>query len=358
MKMNPSHRRLAVIAAVSFLALVGAHAQSSATTEPVGFLDLTVAGGGTATAPVYTFATLGLLNPVLSQSTTTSAGGSSTLVDPTATWTDNLYNSTLAPVTPRTVTPPTHFVEITSGPGAGTTYDILATTASTKTLTLSEPLLAAITSGASYRIRAHWTIASVFGATNQNGLTGGTNSNAADQVQFFRSGAFVTYYYSTGGLGGTGWRQIGLAGDASADVIYPDDGMIIVRKQTAGVTLTVSGAVKTGQSSLPVVTGYSLLANIYATDMTFGSSGLYTGNASTGVAPGNGGSTGDQILMWNGSSYRTFYYGSGGLVGTGWKEFGVTGAATGTAIPVGSALFIKRAGAPFNWVSPQHPATF
>lgn len=348
-------RHLAVVVAFSALTLSGARAQTTATTDPVGFMTMAIAGGGTQAAPVYTFTTLGLMNPIGFQSTTTSVGTSTSLVDPNATWTDNQFNSVTVGA------PPTHFVEIVSGPGAGTTYDITATSAATKTLTLSDPLLSTIVSGASYRIRPHWTIAGVFGTTNQNGLTGGTNSGAADSIQLFRSGAFVTYYYSTGGLGGIGWKQFGASGDASTTVIYPDDGLVIARKQTASVNLVISGAVKTGQSSLSVVTGYSLLGNVYAAGMTLGSSGLFTDTTGdTGVKPGNGSTTGDQILIWNpaNTTYRTFYYGAGGLSGTGWREFGVSGDASGTAIVVGSALFMKRAGAPFNWVAPQHPASF
>lgn len=342
------------IAIFSATVLIASSEAQTASTDPVGFVTMAIAGGGTVSAPAYTFTSLGLVNSVAFQSMTTSVGGSTTLVDANATWTDNLYNSTTVGA------PPTHFVEIVSGPGAGTTYDITGTTASTKALTLSEPLLAGITSGASYKIRQHWTIASVFGATNQGGLNGGTNANAADQIQLFNNGGFVAFYYSTGGLAGVGWRQSGVSGSASAAVIYPDDGILIVRKQAAPVNLVIVGAVKTGQSSLPVVTGYSLLGNVYAAGMTLSSSGLYTGNSTTGVAPGNGSTTGDQILIWNGSSssYRKFFYGSGGLVGTGWKESGVAGDASGTAIAVGSALFVQRAGAPFNWVAPQHPASF
>ena len=146
-------RQLAAVAAISALTVTGADAQTTATTDPVGFLTMNISGGGSATAPVYTFTTLGLMNPVAFQSTTTSVGGSTTLVDANATWTDNLYNSTAAPVAPRTVTPPTHFVEIVSGPGAGTTYDILATNDAANSLTLGGPLLAGIVSGASYKIR-------------------------------------------------------------------------------------------------------------------------------------------------------------------------------------------------------------
>jgi len=360
MKTNTSlFRSLAAAVVLAFgTATHTSFAQTTSTTTPVGFVTIAIAGGGTPSAPAYTFTTLGLVNPIAFQSTTTtSTAGTATITDTAATWANNTYNSTTADA------PPTHFVEILSGPAAGSMYDIVTTNGTGQSLTVSPALAAGVTAGVSYAIRPHWTIASVFGPTvnTAGGLTGATTSGNADQIQLWRNGGFATYYYSTGGLAGTGWRQFGVAGDATNTVIYPDDGMIIAFTHATGVNLVINGAVKTGQTSVPVLTGYSLLGNVYAAGMTLTSSGLYTdATGDTGVKPGNGSSTGDQILVWNPATagYRTFFYGSGGLFGTGWKEFGVSGDASGTALPVGSALFINRAGTPFNWVAPQHPATF
>jgi uncharacterized protein (TIGR02597 family) len=344
-------RHLAAVAAFSALTLTGAQAQTTATTDPVGFITMAIAGGGAVGAPVYTYTALGLLKAVAFQSTTTSVGNDTTLVDPNSTWTDGLYNTNGA-------TPPSHFVEITSGPGAGTQYDITGTTASTHTLNLGGPLLSTITSGASYKIRPHWTIAGVFGTTNQNGLSGG-NINSADQILLYRGAGYVTFYYQTSGAGGTGWRKKGDSfADASNNVIYPDDGILIARQQSAPVSLVVSGAVKTGQTSIPVVSGYSLLGNVYAAGMTLTNSNLYTGNASTGLASGNI-NTADQVMFWNGAGFDTYYYQTSGAGGTGWRKKGDSFTdASGTAIPVGAALFVSRTGAPFNWVAPQTPASF
>ena len=354
MKTNPSLlRHLAATAALLFTAATApSFAQTTATTDPVGFITLVIGGGGVTGAPVYTFTSLGLLNPVLFQSTTTSVGGDTTLVDANATWTDNLYNTN--------GTDPSHFVEILSGPGAGTQYDITGTIAATHTLNLGDPLLAGIASGASYRIRPHWTLATVFGDTNQNGLASGSVTSA-DQVQLFRNQGYTTYYYQTVGLGGTGWRKAGgVSGtDAKNAVIYPDDGILIARQQSAPVSLVISGAVKTGQTSIPVVSGYSLLGNVYAAGMTLANSNLYTGNSATGLAPGSVTSA-DQVMFWNGTGFTSYYYQTIGLGGTGWRQAGgVSGTdASATPIPVGAALFIQRAGAPFNWVAPQTPASF
>lgn len=342
---------------ILFSLLGAAFAQAQVTTGPVGFTTINVAGNGGSGQPAYTFATLGMYNAVSFQSTTTSTGGSSTLVDTSATWADNAYNGAGGAVS--------YFVEIISGTGSGTTYDITATTAASQSLTLSQPLIAGVASGDSYRIRPHWTIASVFGATNQNGLSGG-NSSTADQILIFSNATqgYSTYYYQTSGIGGVGWRRSGAPTlDASATVLYPDDGFIIARNQSANTSLTITGSVKTGQSYIPVPFGYNLLGNVYGTSMTLTSSNLYTGNSSTGVAGGNS-STADQILIWNPSTtgYDTYYYQTSGIGGTGWRKSGSpTVDASGSVIPAGSALFINRqasSGLGFNWVAPQHPASF
>ncbi len=355
MKTNTSlFRSLAAAVVLAFgTATHTSFAQTTSTTTPVGFVTIAIAGGGTPSAPVYTFTSLGLVNPIAFQSTTTSAVGNTTIGDTAATWADNAYNSTTAGA------PPTHFVEILSGSAAGSMYDIVTTDGTGKSLTVSPTLAAGVTAGVSYAIRPHWTLATVFGATNQNGLASGS-ATSADQVQLYRNQAYSIYYYQTIGIGGQGWRLQGAPTvDASNTVIYPDEGIIIGRQQSASVNLVMNGAVKTGQTSIPVTSGYSLLGNVYAAGMTLGSSNLYTGDANTGLAPGSA-TDADQILFWNGTSgYKIYYYQTVGIGGQGWRLQGApTVDAAATPIPVGAALFIKRSGAAFNWVAPQTPASF
>ena len=204
--------RLAAVAALLLpAATLRSFAQTTATTDPVGFVTIAVAGNGGSGQPAYTFTSIGMTNAVAYQATTTSVGGNSTIVDASSTWADNAYNGAAGVIT--------HYVEIVSGPGAGTTYDITATDSATHTLTLSQALLSTIVSGASYKIRPHWTLAGVFGATNQGGLTGG-NSTTADQIQLLRGSSLFTYYYQTSGFGGIGWRKIvgasGVAGEMNS----------------------------------------------------------------------------------------------------------------------------------------------
>jgi hypothetical protein len=94
--------------------------------------------------------------------------------------------------------------------------------------------------------------------------------------------------------------------------------------------------------------------------MTLASSGLHDPNddPAKGVAGGSA-TTADQVLLWNGTAYDTFYFQTAGIGGVGWRKSGApTVDASNTAVPVGTAVTIKRKFATgFNWIMPQHPAT-
>jgi uncharacterized protein (TIGR02597 family) len=269
------------------------------------------------------------------------------LTDNDATWTDNQFNGANG----------AHYIEITSGPGAGTTYDVTATTAP-NTLTLAQSLASGVANGSTFKIRKHWTLASVFGPGNEAGLAGGTASTA-DQILIYTGAGFSTYYYKTVGPNGTGWRNFNDNATSEANhVIYPDDGLVIKRTQSADVNVVLSGAVKTGQSSYPVIVGNNFIANVSATSMTLADSGLYTDNETTGLKGGTA-STADQVLIWNGTGYATYYYKTVGPNGTGWRNFNdnATPADT-TTIPLASCVVIvRKAATGFNWVIPQHPVS-
>jgi uncharacterized protein (TIGR02597 family) len=200
----------------------------------------------------------------------------------------------------------------------------------------------------------------VFGPNNESGLQAGNASNA-DQILLYNGTSYDTYYYSNaGGLIGNGWRKVGGGStDQANTTIYPDEGVIVKRLQSAAVNVVLMGAVKTGQTALAVVGGLNFIGNVYAAGMTLNSSGIYTGNAATGLAPGNA-STADTIDIYNGTTYDSYYFSNaGGLVGNGWRKIG--GGSTdqqNVAIPVGSSIIVNRKTAgSFSWVAPQHPTT-
>jgi uncharacterized protein (TIGR02597 family) len=351
--MSPSTpKALRLAAGILLASATSVLAQTTATTDPVGFITLTVASANGAN-PSLSFKGLGLTRAVEYQGSA-EAVGTNTLTDNEATWTENQFNGANG----------SYFVEIFSGPGAGTTYDISATSAANKRITLAQNLAAGVTAPVTFKIRKHWTIASIFGAANESGLASGDEASVADQILRFDLGTYSTYYYQVAppAAGGTGWRNANNAfADAGSTVIYPDEGVIIRRTLAAPVNIILLGAVKTGQSSIPIVQGINILGNTYAAPITLQSSMLFTGNSTTGLVSGDEASTSDQVLLWNGTGYTTYYYQTAppAAGGTGWRNSNdVFTNAGATPIPVGSALIVKRAnGLAFDWKVPQHPAS-
>lgn len=322
-------------------------AQTTATTDPVGFITLSAAGASGGASSALTFQGLGLTRAVEYQGSAETVG-TNTLVDNEATWTDNQFNGANG----------AFYLELTSGSNAGSTYDIQATAAGTKTITLTQNLGAGTTAPVTFKIRKHWTVASVFGPNNEGGLGGGS-STSADQILVYNGASYDTYYYQTTGLGGVGWRKAGApAVDASATILFSEEGFIVKRKQATVANIVLLGAVKMGQSSIPVASGTNIIGNVCAANMTLNSSGLYTGNSSTGLAGGSV-TAADQIQVWNGTTYDTYYYQTSGLGGVGWRKAGAPAVDAATApIPVGTSIVIKRKIANgFSWIVPQHPAS-
>ncbi len=317
--------------------------QTTATTDPVGFVTMNVAAG-TGTNAALSFNALGLTQTVEYQGSAETAGGTS-LIDNEAPSGYGIVVSASAP----------YFVEISSGAAAGTTYDILSVVG--MQINLVQSLAGSVAAGDTFKIRKHWTLGTIFGPTNSAGLTGGTLTTA-DSISIYTGAGYNIYYYKTSGLGGTGWRSTASTSvDEQHRPIYPDDGFVISRKAATVVPVVLAGAVKTGQSSYPISTGLNIVTNPYAAPMTLATSGIYTGNSSTGLLGGTL-TTADQLLLWNGIGYNTYYYKTSGLGGTGWRSTASTSVDESAAsIPVGSAVLVVRKNAAFNWVIPQHPTT-
>ena len=207
------------------------------------------------------------------------------------------------------------------------------------------------------KIRPNWTLSSIFGATNQAGLQGGTASSA-DQILVYNASTatYTTYYYQTSGIGGVGWRKLGdtTHSDQSGAFFKATDGILVKRFQSADVSFSLAGAVKLGQTAIPVAVGLNILSNVYPSGtFTLGTSGLQSSGLGGGTA-----STADLILIYDpvNAVYNTYYYQTSGLGGTGWRLAGDSTHAdkSGVSIPFGSSILVQRkAATPFTWVAPQ-----
>ena len=315
----------------------------------VGFVHLSATGTGGSGASQLTFHSLTLRQVPVYAGTATSFTYN-TLTDPSATWANGTFVGT-------------HYVEIVSSngnsavAGVGSVNSIIANVAATGVITVEGTLNASLTAPLTYRVRKHWTLAEVFGAANSAGLQGGTPTTA-DQIILWNGPDFATYYYQTSGIGGSGWRRLGAQStDASGTIIRPNSGLLIRRGQSSTKEILLTGEVKSGQNTMTFTTGYSYVGNPFAVAMTLGSSGLYSGNVGTGLLGGTSASTADQVLIWSGAHYTTYYYDT---AVNGWRS--ATDSATDAAsvsIGAGTGFILRRRdGSSFTWTAPQHPASF
>lgn len=312
------------------------------TSDPVGFTKLRIAGRTGSQTVAYSYLGVNMVSPASYQGTVTSKGASS-IVDGQADWTDDQFNGANGEF----------YLEIVSGPMAGLTTDILGTNAATKTLTTDEDLSSVLTGGEKFKIRKHRTIGDVFGKNNEAGLRANTAVSSSDEVRVFNpvTQSFLAYYYNSSS---GGWRSsMDTTADASGTKLYADQGVCIARKVVGDLTLIVTGAVKTGPTIIPIGTNSNLAANVYpAGTLTLGNCGLYTGNPATGLAAAGKLSNADEVQIWNGSSFRRYFYKNSGSGGIGWRvSSNIRTDASGTQIPAGSSIYVirKRSRAPFNW---------
>lgn len=70
-------------------------------------------------------------------------------------------------------------------------------------------------------------------------LTGGRVSALADLVLFWNGAGYTQYFYSTGGLGGVGWRRVG-GGTADRGAVALPDGAFAVQRRGGPISVVIN----------------------------------------------------------------------------------------------------------------------
>jgi hypothetical protein len=168
-----------------------------------------------------------------------------------------------------------------------------------------------------------------------NNTTGGdSNSNneilvgkpsKADNVIVWTTYGWKTYFYYN-----NKWQTYGTRSNQDYTTIYPDEGLVIVRRDTDSYALTLSGVVPAikSQAFHPAGDNKFLLSNPYPvaiglTDLGLHGSSNWTKNDTAASA--------DQVLVWTGSSWSTFYKKTSGNWANTADSINYSNAATVTA---------------------------
>ncbi len=248
----------------SFLALLaassGAFATTTASTTPVGYVTVSVAGNPTANpSGSVTFVAPTLVQPTVYADTASASPAGTTSVS-------------LTTGTAPTTLDGTYVLELTSGTNAGWWSTVVSSTAGAITVTDNFP--AGTASGDGVAVRLHNTVQSLFGANSlslqdYNGIANPDYVLILDPVA--QAVDSLIYVYTSSGLGLTdGWYDFVTGNPAGSDIITPGTSPEILRNGSTGLTAVVSGTVKTTPSMVDIYPGDNWIAQTLAAGSTLG----------------------------------------------------------------------------------------
>jgi hypothetical protein len=224
-------KKLNVALAILVTAVMAGNAQTSVTSEIVGYSKLTINQGGRLIAPVFHH------QPVYSGSSTITSG-----VLTVSGLTAGSLNQTSFSDRPNF---PTYYVKITSsGVHQGLVLDVVSNTASSITVAGAP---SGLTGSVSVQVIRHYTLQDL--ANQSTDLL-----PYQDAVTFYDAGNLKrTYYYDGAGFVGDDYST-----PSSQVVIYPGSGVILNAGSNSAITMV--GNVNTTKTLVPIYAGESIVA--------------------------------------------------------------------------------------------------
>lgn len=364
MNITQGLKKFALTATIALLA-APSFAQTTATTDPVGFVTYSLSGN--ADSYVY----VGFkANPAFAGATSGSV--TTNVVAMTgAAWAVNQF-------APGASGQPKFYALIRSGNKSGMWYTITANDATTITLDLAGDSIASdVVAGTTLQVCAFDTVNTLFAAGV--GINASTSFAAAARQSEILVPDTTTagtnlavaasyYYYSGAASGGPGWRKVGspIATIFNDTVLYPDTYFIVRHNVATATSLTTMGTVHLGTIKLPLTTlaaatnqdipvGIQIPGSLTLAQTTLFESGAFLGSATFSAA-----SRGDEVFVWdntiaptkNKAPDATYYYYTGAASGgPGWRKVGspiATIVNSDVVIQPGKAIRIrkKNTGAP------------
>ncbi len=333
-------------------------AQTTATTDPVGFVTVALA----ANSDSYVFIPF-KRTPVYAGAASAAISANAIPVSGTP-FTDSQFVYVA-------VTQPNHYyVFLNSGPKAGSYYSVTGNATNSVSIDANgDDLSAVIVAGTNFQIIPYDTLGTIFPVGKGVDASAGNGVGARQTEVLIPDNATagtdlalpVSYYYNSNVTApGAGWRKAGVSGVlANDDILYPDQFFVVRNKAaSAGNTLTFTGTVQMATLSTPVGTNavsvnqdnavaLPIAANLNLAESKIWESGAFLGSASHGV-----GSRGDQILVYDnsitgrdkGADFSYYYYTGTTAPGPGWRKAGVSGTVADTDVIVkpGFGLVIRK----------------
>lgn len=337
----------AAVAALALSAPVPVlHAQSTATTDPVGFVTVdTPVGSDTIIATPLTKA------PVI-QSAVDSRNG---------------FTITLGSVFTNDLTGLPHYVQAKDGPQAGMIFDVASNTTNTITLVDNGVEPTGLANGVTLKVIPYWTLGQLYPASDQNvsfqpsGLLG---PQRRTQILFpnimgagINRSASAVYYFATNASAPLDpsksfWRVVGSTNNVDNTPILPDSYYIVRNPVNAmsGLKTTIVGSVNVNPMVVQLDSTGSTANDNYISlgrpmDIKLNDLGLIESGAFMASASVLGPVRRDQLMVINNeiiginkSASVIYYY----VTGQGWRQAGAGNVDVGNDIIKAATGYIIR----------------
>jgi hypothetical protein len=190
-----------------------------------------------------------------------------------------------------------------------------------------------------------------------NGLWAGQDGNSGDQLQIWNGSVFSVYFYRINKttnpnkfLYPNSWVGTTNIGVPTVDSLPAGSGYWFNRPVAGGTTtVTVAGQVLTAQTnSFAIQSGFNMIGSAYPVDFPLNTGTPFDWSAATAGQDGN---SGDQIQLWNGSTFNVYFYRVNKttnpnkfLYPNSWVGTTNIGVPTVDAIPAGTGFWYKHVG--------------
>jgi uncharacterized protein (TIGR02597 family) len=335
-----------------------AFAQTTATTTPVGFITTTLPAA--TTSPGYAAISVPLYN------TPDFTGAVATIDTATAFSLTGASLPTFTAAAPR-------LARVKASVTASHVGKFLLVSSNTATqLTVTVPagkvLGDYVSSGDSVEVVPANTFGTFFGANPASAtsvfppgsffkvdLSGLNDSTQADNLLIWSGTSWLTYYNNN-----STWRRNGSGVSRNNDILYPDEGIFIVRRGTTSLALTLMGTVpSTGEQTDIRGSGSEFFANRFPVDMQLGVAAAGAGGTvgpgglpviglenSAGWVKNDDVNQADRVFIWNTAgptpAWQQFYFHN---TNNRWQRAGSGVSQNAKVVPAGTAVFITKTSA-------------
>ena len=281
-------------------------------TDPVGITEMTVVGAPPTPVGATKSSVIGvtLRHPVAYEGTATSIGSfaspsSQDLNTGVTSWTVGQWTNE------------PHLCYVENAAGAEEAYLITAVNVSTGVLTLSTAfdISTRYPSAPKFTIVKAHTLGNLFGTTAAEvPFKQATASSNADNLYLWRINTWNTYWHN-----GVSWQSAATAfgGDENDRVVFPDDALFILRRDTPSINLVFTGSVpvKPQISTLPGEAS-RLTTSRYSEPVRVNQLGF---ESLTNWLSAPSAANADKFYIWTGSSWKTYWH-----TGSNWTSNGFT----------------------------------